>query len=1364
MPLNLLFKRIKILISIFIFTLNSFSQTIRIDNVSNSKEELVNLLVNNPCIKTTNVQISSNQSIAYFNNNGGDFPLSEGIIIRNGIAKYSEGSYTNTNLSSEISQNSDPQLQAIINQNGQTSKITDVAFLEFDFVPLGNSFNFNFLFASNEYGEFQCGFSDVFAIFLINLDTGETINLATLPESNKNISVQNIRNNLYNSSCSSINPNLFDTFNDENSTNSLLNMRGYTKTLNAVATVVPNNSYQLKFAIGDNNDADYDSAVFIQSGGFDITLDLGADKTICDGEKLLIDSGYTNTTDFKYTWFRNGDPILGEENPTIEINQTGVYSLEASITNSGCVLTDEITIFDLPVNTPQNLYQCTDNNIGEFDLTTNNLNNLGIDENIYNISYYNSLTNAIINNPLDSSVLTNYQSSGNETIYIKLYNKTTNSFCNAILEFKLLFLDVKATKPNNFSICENENIINLSTLVETEILNNADSVNYTINYFLSESEANNNDNKIANPLAFQVPNNVDDFTVWARLMNNNCFDIVNFQIDIIKAPILNEIEDIIACTTYILPNLASGFYYTGPNKTGNQLFSGDEITENTTLYIYNENTQGCFIEENFTITLAKDFSIDLEHCNQYIIPESLLGEFYTEKNGPNGTGNLITPGTAITESSTIYFYAQIEDVFCSDEEYQLIIYNLPVVDSKNDVVTCNSYQLPKITNGNYFTENNGEGNLLKEGDLITSSQTIYIFNENTTTNCTNSNSFTVSIIDQSEFKDIVACNGQYIIPSFPFGNYYTENNGLGSIIPSGTVITNSQTVYYYAPEITTTDNCTGIELSIIVYPIVPVDVLDNIIKCENDLPTLPVLTNGNYFTEANGEGINLTAGDLIDTSQTIYIYNKTNFCDNESSFNISIKEIPTVDNFTDISSCEPYTLPTLKNGQYFTETNGQGTELFAGQIIETTQDVYIFNKDNEIGSCSNENVFRVNVYGIIVDKPANVLACESYTLPKLNVGEYYTESGGNGVQLSHGDVITASQTIYIYAQNGNRFFCEDEHAFTVDIFETPTITIPNLETCGSVTLPNLSDADITVEYYRSPNKEDFIDLKDYTITTIGSQTIYFHAYPKGNPNCFQNGNFNIHVYPLLDLEIQGGTICVDYKTGNTTNPFLLQSNLDVNEFTVQWFLEDELVGTGPDYNAFKAGTYTVKTIKLQPEMPPNCNYYPTEVVVESSNPKFEIKFLTNYFVNLYTIEVNETNFSFGNYMYALDDGPFQESPIFENIGPGLYTLKVKDLTGICGDYFVEFTAFDYPKFFTPNGDGINDTWNITDIKDDLNATIKIFSRYGELITVIKPSEKGWNGYNNYGKKAKPSDYWFVVEYKQGDRIAQFRAHFSLLNK
>ena len=103
-------------------------------------------------------------------------------------------------------------------------------------------------------------------------------------------------------------------------------------------------------------------------------------------------------------------------------------------------------------------------------------------------------------------------------------------------------------------------------------------------------------------------------------------------------------------------------------------------------------------------------------------------------------------------------------------------------------------------------------------------------------------------------------------------------------------------------------------------------------------------------------------------------------------------------------------------------------------------------------------------------------------------------------------------------------------------------------------------------------------------------------------------------------------------------------------------------------------------------------------------------------------------------------------------------MYVRDLNG-CGITEKEVAILGYPKFFTPNGDGVNDYWQITGINGEFgaDAQIAIYDRYGTFVAQISPNEKGWNGSANTG--ALPaSDYWFSVILKNG---REFKGHFAL---
>jgi uncharacterized protein YuzB (UPF0349 family) len=263
----------------------------------------------------------------------------------------------------------------------------------------------------------------------------------------------------------------------------------------------------------------------------------------------------------------------------------------------------------------------------------------------------------------------------------------------------------------------------------------------------------------------------------------------------------------------------------------------------------------------------------------------------------------------------------------------LTVNTTPTADAPANVTACDSYTLPALTVGDYFTGTNGTGTALSATDVITSTQTIYVYAETgTTPNCTDENSFTVTI-NTSPTADspanVTACDS-YILPALTVGDYFTGTNGTGTALSATDVITSTQTIYVYA-ETGTTPNCTDENSFTVTINTTPnADAPANVTAC--DSYTLPALTVGDYFTGTNGTGTALFANDVITSTQTIYVYAETGTtpnCTDENSFTVTINTTPTADAPANVTACDSYTLPALTVGNYFTETGGTGTALFA---------------------------------------------------------------------------------------------------------------------------------------------------------------------------------------------------------------------------------------------------------------------------------------------------------------------------------------------------------------------------------------------------------------------------------------------------
>ena len=128
----------------------------------------------------------------------------------------------------------------------------------------------------------------------------------------------------------------------------------------------------------------------------------------------------------------------------------------------------------------------------------------------------------------------------------------------------------------------------------------------------------------------------------------------------------------------------------------------------------------------------------------------------------------------------------------------------------------------------------------------------------------------------------------------------------------------------------------------------------------------------------------------------------------------------------------------------------------------------------------------------------------------------------------------------------------------------------------------------------------------------------------------------------------------------------------------------------------------------------------------------------------------------GNYEYSLDGTLFQSDSLFTNVKTGIYTVYVRDNLS-CGLSTRMIYVLDYPRFFTPNGDGYNDFWRINNLNLFPNATVTIFDRYGKLLKQLNQLSNSWDG--TFNRVALPADdYWFNINFGDEKNI---KGHFSL---
>uniref|UniRef100_UPI0037C00F32 choice-of-anchor L domain-containing protein n=1 Tax=Flavobacterium sp. TaxID=239 RepID=UPI0037C00F32 len=475
----------KITISIFLLFFSGllFSQSISVNTTTYTVSQLVqDVLIDSPCAQASNFTSQGNCGIGKFTYGGSlaNFPFQDGVIIRCGNAANSAGTFNGTTNSTTCSGATDNDLHAVSIANGNPGSINDVSFIKFNFTPFTDNFSFNFIFASNEYGTYQCGYSDVFAFILTDVTAGTPPqNLAVIPGTTTPVSVTNIRNNAYNGSCPSVNPTYFSVYSPNVTpvTNTVMNMIGYTVPMTASATVIPNHNYTIKLVIGDygltptSTDSAFDSAVFIEGGSFNIGLanltypiGIGGEniddmlvsngKAICPGQTRVISTGL-NAANFDFVWTKDG-VNLNIDAPSITVSSPGTYCVSASVTGGGtCSQTDCLVVeyfIGFPINqTPPNLFVCS----SPANLTTQNLPILaGLDPSIHDVQYYYSMADAQAeNNPITAPIAITLGAT------IPIVARVTNIFaaCPEYATFNVTYINnnTVAAASSTPTICQN---------------------------------------------------------------------------------------------------------------------------------------------------------------------------------------------------------------------------------------------------------------------------------------------------------------------------------------------------------------------------------------------------------------------------------------------------------------------------------------------------------------------------------------------------------------------------------------------------------------------------------------------------------------------------------------------------------------------------------------------------------------------------------------------------------------------------------------------------------------------------------------------------------------------------------------------
>ena len=625
------------------------------------------------------------------------------------------------------------------------------------------------------------------------------------------------------------------------------------------------------------------------------------------------------------------------------------------------------------------------------------------------------------------------------------------------------------------------------------------------------------------------------------------------------------------------------------------------------------------------------------------------------------------------------------------------VFDIPVANPVSNVNACDDFANDGIFNGFDFTNKNSEA-------LATQSATQYNVR------------YFESMDDASNLENEI---------TFPYTN-----------------ISNPQTIYV---RVDNTDNINCFDVTTFqleVFNTPQIVQLNNIEFCDNEgdptdgfatielgdlIPSIrgaqpEADTNVTFHptqqdADDNTSSLPLTYTNTTAINETIFVRientNNTN-CYSTGSFELTINDAPVANDIT-IVQCDEDGIPegfTTFNIGLFNDdvANNEADRSVTYHLsIEDAQ-----NEQNEINAEAFDNFFNPQ---IVYARVTNTLTgCVSFSEVSLEVS---TTSSNNA-------------SLAICDDDGN----EDGFA-TFNLNNTNAIVLAG------------APAGLELQYYET--YEDALVESNpigtsFTNTIPYNQTIY--ARVENSNACYGISEIELTVYELPNIETEFETL---YCLNNFPETIVLDAGI-INDTPSNYTFSWSTTETTSTIEVNEPGTYTVTVFNSN-----NCSKQRTITVLPSNIATIDnIEIVDASNNNSITILVSGE----GDYEYALDDinGPYQDSNVFEDIAPGLYTVFVRDKND-CGIAEELVSVIGFPKFFTPNGDGTNEFWQVKGINNQFqaNSLILIFDRYGKLLTKLNPLGPGWDGTYN-GANMPSSDYWFKVELEDG---RTFTSHFAL---